>query len=97
MSCSGRRQYSGSMSSKKTLTPSRSSRRVSIRPTASAAKSSRSAVAKLAPKKGDKVAAVKSVSQRVLAKVKTKTGMAVAAGVVLAAGVGLYRKYHAAH
>lgn len=84
------------MNSKKTSSPSRPSHRIPARPSASAVKRSRGAVAKLAPKKDQAVTATKSLSQRVLQKVKTKAGMAVAAGVVLA-GVGLLRKYRAAH
>jgi hypothetical protein len=38
-----------------------------------------------------------SLARRALAKVKTKTGLAIVAAGVVLAGVGLARKYRAAH
>jgi hypothetical protein len=87
------------MNSKKTLSPSRSSSRVAVRRSAAAAKRSHGSVAKLAApavKKDRAATPAAPLGKRVLQKMKTKTGMAVAAGVVLA-GLGLVRKYRAAH
>lgn len=87
------------MNSKKTITPSRSSHPVAVRRSAAAAKRSRGSVAKVvapAVRKERAATPAKPLGQRVLQKMKTKTGMAVAAGVVLA-GLGLVRKYRAAH
>jgi hypothetical protein len=53
--------------------------------------------ASAAPVKSSRPAANKtSLAQRVLAKVKTKTGIAVVAGAVLAGAGGLAYKYRAA-
>jgi hypothetical protein len=84
----------------KTATATHSSHRAS-RSRSSAAKpaahrSATSRVAAPAVKKALKVATKLALARRVLAKVKSKTGLAIAAGVVLA-GVGLARKYRAAH
>ena len=84
----------------KTVSSSRSSHRPSrSRATASKPVAHRSVASRVsapAVKSSPAVATKSSLAQRALAKVKTKTGLVIAAGVVLA-GVGLVRKYRAAH
>lgn len=95
------------MNSKKTATPSRSSHRAAPHGRASAAKRSRAAAPKAitaSPSISTKQPAAKPaaketspVGQRILKTMKSKAGIAAAAGVVIAASLGLVHKYRSAH
>lgn len=90
------------MNSKKTPSSSRSSHRTSTRSRIATPKPARSTVAKAISASSKALAtsaivkAAAPVGQKIVKKMKTKTGLAIAAGVVLAAGLGLARKYRSA-